>query len=29
MRAKGVHVAIEYLNGGRLQNCVNAEFLQR
>ena len=27
MRDKGIHVAIEYLDGGRLQNCVNAEFL--
>jgi len=27
MRAKGIHVAIEYLDNGRLQNCVNAEFL--
>lgn len=27
MRNKGIHVAIEYLDGGRLQNCVNAEFL--
>ena len=28
MRAKGVHVAIEYLGGGQLQNCVNAKFLR-
>jgi len=28
MRAKGVHVAIEYLDGGRLQNCVNGDFLK-
>ena len=28
MRAKGVHVAIEYLDGGRLQNCVNSDFLK-
>lgn len=28
MRAKGVHVAIEYLSGGQLQNCVNAKFLR-
>ena len=26
--AKGVHVAIEYLDGGRLQNCVNSDFLK-
>ncbi len=29
MRAKGIAVALEYLDGGRLQNCVNAEFLKR
>ncbi|MEM7216812.1 MAG: C-terminal binding protein [Pseudomonadota bacterium] len=29
MRAKGVHVAIEYLDGGRLQNCVNEHLLLR
>ena len=28
MRAKGVQVAIDYLDGGRLQNCVNAQYLK-
>ncbi len=28
MRAKGVQVAIRYLKEGRLQNCVNAEYLE-
>ena len=29
MRAKGVHVAIDYLSGGGLQNCVNEQYLNR
>ena len=26
-RIKGVETALDYLNGGKLRNCVNAEFL--
>ena len=28
MRYKGGEIAVEYLSGGRLQNCVNGEWLQ-
>ncbi len=27
MRTKGIHVALKYLRTGRLENCVNGEYL--